>query len=83
MLGGIYNLANYSVAYEATQSNRVPDFRNFVCSLFPKAIPFDFHFCSTVAGVVPCGDRKKSLPYIIIVQVAYQKTQSNRASDIL
>ena len=34
-------LANYSVAYEETQSNRVSDFRDFVCSLFPKAIFFD------------------------------------------
>ena len=24
-------------------SNRVSDFRDFVCSLFPKAILFDFH----------------------------------------
>ena len=31
------------------------DFRNFMCSLFPKAIIFDPYFCSTVAGVVPCG----------------------------
>ena len=27
-------LANYSVAYEETQSNRVSDFRDIVCSLF-------------------------------------------------
>ena len=39
----IYSLANYSVAYEETQSNRVSDFRDFVCSLFPKAILFDFY----------------------------------------
>ena len=32
---------NYSVAYEVTQSNRVFDFRDFVCSLFPKAIFLD------------------------------------------
>ena len=43
-LGDICSLANYSVAYEETQSNRVSDFRNFVCSLFPKAILFDFIF---------------------------------------
>ena len=36
--GGVCSLANYSVAYEVTQSNRVSDFRDFVCSLFPKAI---------------------------------------------
>ena len=29
-----------SVAHEETQSNRVLDFRDFVCSLFPKAIFF-------------------------------------------
>ena len=40
-LGGVCSLANYSVAYEETQSNRVSDFRDFVCSLFPKAIFFD------------------------------------------
>ena len=46
-LGGVCNLANYSVAYEETQSNRVSDFRDFVCSsLFPKAILFDCYYCS-------------------------------------
>ena len=43
-LGDVCSLANYSVAYEETQSNRVSDFRDFVCSLFPKAILFDFYF---------------------------------------
>ena len=43
-LGGVCSLANYSVAYEETQSNRVSDFSDFVCSLFPKAILFDFYF---------------------------------------
>ena len=43
-LGDVCSLANYSVAYEDTQSNRVSDFRDFVCSLFPKAILFDFYF---------------------------------------
>ena len=38
------SLANYSVAYEEIQSNQVSDFRDFVCSLFPKAILFDFYF---------------------------------------
>ena len=37
-------LANYSVAYEETQSNRVSEFREFVCSLFLKAILFYFYF---------------------------------------
>ena len=40
--GGVCSLANYSVVYEETQSNRVYDFHDFVCSLFPKAILFDF-----------------------------------------
>ena len=43
-LGGVYSLANYRVAYEDIQSNRVYDFRDFVCSLFPKAILFDLFF---------------------------------------
>ena len=34
-------------------------FRDFVCSLFPQAFFFLFLFYSTVAGVVPCGGRKK------------------------
>ena len=48
----------YSVAYEETQSNRVSDFRKFVCSLFQKAILFLLLFYSTVAGVVLCGGRR-------------------------
>ena len=42
-LGGVCNLANYSVAYEETYSNQVSDFRDFVCSLFSKAILFYFY----------------------------------------
>ena len=42
--GSIYSLANYSFAYEETQSNRVSDFHNVVCSLFPKAFFFTFIF---------------------------------------
>ena len=42
-LGGVCSLVNYSVAYEETQSNQVSEFRDFVCSLFPKAILFDFY----------------------------------------
>ena len=38
--GGVCSLANYNVAYEETQSNRVSDFR----SLFPKVILFYFYF---------------------------------------
>ena len=41
-LGGVCNLANYSVAYEESQSHRVSDFHDFVF-LFPKAIVFDFY----------------------------------------
>ena len=74
-LGDICSLPNYSIAYEETQSkkkkkkkkkkrvrekSRVSDFRDFVCSLFPKAIIFWLLFYSTVAGVVLCGGRKKS-----------------------
>ena len=45
VLGGVCSLGNYSVAYEATQSNRVStNFRDFLCSLFPKAIFFFFFF---------------------------------------
>ena len=44
--GGVYvcSLANYNVAYEKTPSNRVSDYRDFVYSLFPKAILFYFYF---------------------------------------
>ena len=42
-LEGVRSLANYSVAYEETLSNRVSDFRYFVCSLFTKAILLDFY----------------------------------------
>ena len=41
--GCVRSLKNYNVAYEETQSNRVSDFRDFVCSLFPKAIHFGFY----------------------------------------
>ena len=42
--GCVCSLANNSVAYEETQSNRVSDFRDFVCSSFPKTILFYFYF---------------------------------------
>ena len=47
-LGGVCSLANYSVAYEETQSNRVSDFRAFVGSLFQKAtlLTFILLYCS-------------------------------------
>ena len=59
-LGGIFSLANYSVAYEETQSSRVINVRDFVCSLLPKAVLFCLLFYSNVAGVVTCGGSKKS-----------------------
>ena len=39
----------YSVAYEETQSNRVFDFHDFVSSLFPKAILFDFYSMKSIS----------------------------------
>ena len=44
---GVCCLAIYSIAYEETQLNRVSDFRDFVFTLFPKAILFDFYFIPT------------------------------------
>ena len=44
--------ANYSVAYEETQPNRVSDFRDFVCSLFPKAILFDFYYTVSISYII-------------------------------
>ena len=52
-LGGVYSLANSSVVYEETQSNRVSDFRDFVCSLFPKAILFDFYSFHYLTRITP------------------------------
>ena len=70
-LGGVCRLANYSVVYEETQSNRVSDFRDFFFFFFFfKSNPFLLLFYSTVADVVPCGGRKVS-PYIIIMQVIF------------
>ena len=47
-LGCVCSFANYSVAYEETQSNRVSDFRNFVCS---KGNPFRLLFYALVHKV--------------------------------
>ena len=41
---GAYAASQTSVAYEEAQSNRVSVFRDFVCSLFLKAIFFYFYF---------------------------------------
>ena len=43
--------ANHSVAHEEAQSNRVSDFLDFVCSLFPKATLFDFYFPNLVRAM--------------------------------
>ena len=51
--GCVCSLANYSVAYEETHSNRISDFRDFVSSLLPKAILFNFYF--TVAKFINLG----------------------------
>ena len=53
-LGGVYSLTNYSVAYEETQSNRVSDFRDCVCSLFPKAILFYFYLTNLESQRFSC-----------------------------
>ena len=57
-LGGVCSLANYSVAYEETQSNEALDFRDFVC-LFPKAIPFYSYFY--VALKIECRGQSNSI----------------------
>ena len=54
------SLANYSVAYEETQSNRVFDFRDFVCSLFPKATLFDSYSTLNCRNI---HKRNFSLPF--------------------
>ena len=42
-----YCFSRFSVAYEETQSNKVSNFCDFVCSSFQKAIVFDFYYiCS-------------------------------------
>ena len=69
---GVCVLANYSVAYEETQSNRVSDFRDFVCSLFPKQsfLLFILLHCTPLYLVCRVATVKVS-PYIIIVQVLF------------
>ena len=44
---GLCSLAKYRFACEEIQSNRVSDFRDFVCYLFPKAtfLTFIFEWC--------------------------------------
>ena len=57
-LGAYAAVANYSVAHEGAQSNRVSDFPDFVCSSFQWQSFLTFY--STVAGFVPCGGLKTS-----------------------
>ena len=59
-LCGVCGLANYSVAYEETQSNRVSDFRDFCMFFVSQGNHFLLLFYSAVAGVVLCGGCKKS-----------------------
>ena len=47
-LGGICSLANYSVAYEETQSNRVSDFRDFCVFFVSIGNPFIRFYLLTV-----------------------------------
>ena len=51
----------YGVAYLETQSNRVSDFRDFVCSLFQKAVLFDFYLYLTAL--------KRSLLWVIAARI--------------
>ena len=41
-----------TVLHMKRQSNRVSDFRDFLCSLFPKAILFDFYWLAVVQLLV-------------------------------
>ena len=51
------SLANYSVAYEETRSNRASDFRDFVCFQRQSFFTFILLYCSWCCA---CGGRKKS-----------------------
>ena len=50
-VGCVCSLANYSVAYEETQSNRVSEFRDIVCSLFPRTILFYSYFYPSIKDI--------------------------------
>ena len=69
--GGVCSLANYSVAYEETQSNRVSDFRDFVCSLFPKATFLTFITPETI------GKFFQQLGHLLIIPYQRDNFQSN------
>ena len=52
-LGGAYAASQTTVLHmKRTQSNRVSDFHDFVCSLFPKTILFDSYLKRTLASSV-------------------------------
>ena len=48
--GSVCSLAIYRVAYEETQSKQVSAFRDFVCSLFPKAILSVISFLTLISN---------------------------------
>ena len=62
---------NYSVAYEETQSNRVSDFRDFVCSMFPKVILF-FTFISVCCR--PSLYHRGIVRLLLVYEPAHDKT---------
>ena len=65
--GGAYAASQTTLLYTKKQSNRFSDFRDFVCSLFPKAILFDVYF--TLSWCCAVWRPYKVSPCIIIVQV--------------
>ena len=67
MGGGVCSLANCRFAYEETQSNRVSDFRDFLCVLFPKAIFFTF----TLSAVYYNGCHRCTEHHSVTVYVFY------------
>ena len=84
--GDVCSLANYSVAYEETQSNRFSVFRDFVSSLFPKAILFDFYFIKSVhmqqSNLRNCIRHLAPFLYVAIINTNHiVKTNSTTATD--
>ena len=73
-LGGVCSLANYSVAYEETQSNRVSGCRDFVCSLFTKAILFDFYSRGRTCCLVENAVLRLKVTYIFLFYFPITKT---------
>ena len=51
------------VAFEETLSNRVSDFCNFVCFLFPKAIRYDFYYT--------LKNHKNQIPIGLVAEVVF------------